>query len=1232
MGIIDPVVADPTKVLDPLINVSENDTIGAEPTSKTNRLEAEANTVQGGYALVPDSVELFADSVGKSFTSGGNWAYELYKRAEREAISPPPDKDFKAEDFIKRNRDLIPQSLEMQYHMATSEKEASLMLSDMRDELSKQQILERRGGFSTFVAAGLAGIVDLDTPLSLLSGGAAAGFKGGIMATKWGKLMGTAGAGALTQMAGQTIAFEAGTTGDWTSIPAAGLGGLVFGAAGGALRKSEPEHLANDAALKTVREFDEYVADGAPLAKADPRAETHIHEDPYGSRAAAETQTTLRDQPKDMRGDFEDEEIIHIPSDTEAGVGKTISLDELNPRAEPISWDTVVATAKAADEAEAENLRRWARGEPQISEPLKIAKAGDTMNDVQGENGGSIGARQMQSVGSVATIQSQRITDMITSARNWANRTGIAGEYNDKYVGIVQRANAGSQAATDYVAKWASRFHDMLAASPMATDFDRLWRSGSVVAQRLSYDLLESASGIVRNNRSAANLMEMYKNVLGAVSMHYDDSYKLWSKDNGFSVIDGFKSENRQEFNRQIQIEMAGRANDPPGTDRGTSRAVKLAADAIDDFHKKDVEIGKGRPGEGSIKGYENFDHYSGYMPQKWNGAAMEKLIHAGRKVDEIIEAVAEAYVNQHQMKIEDARVYASALVNRARRNEQGHDTNLIGILQGDGKEFLQDTLRANGVSEAEALKLIDKLTGEAATRGQQGHTKQRIDIDMRFKASNGIQLLDIINNDVADQLARRVRSTAGSAALARKGITSRADIAAIKEAILAEQAARGPSRMSGGSALDKFNDLVDRDKHLSGDDIDALFTNFTGGPIAGGLSPFYSNMKKLTNLSLLPQLGLTQMSELGAQIASVGLKRWFQHAAPALRGNALSPTSELAKELRHMGVMVPEERYFRNDMNLDMDRSGPGSSWFAQKMQSTLNSAQHIQGYTSLYYQVRNFQQRVAVTSAADKIMRNMAGLANDLSAARAADIGLDPALYARIQRLYVNPSVGGRRASVVEFKDGSLFKTNFDKWKPEDAEDFVLALNRHVNQVVQKAMAGESSVLFHKDGIASLFYHMKTFSLLAIEKQALRNLRVQDGESLGTLFAGLATAAAAYTVKQAINGNTQNLNIDKIARGAIGYSNLTGWLPMWADPVTGMLGLDALKINSFGGSRGQAGDILSTPASLSALNGMMHIPAIAGHALTGNLSNNDVRAAQSIPIIGKAYGATYVLNSLKD
>ncbi|MGX9389620.1 hypothetical protein ACWX0O_01720 [Nitrobacteraceae bacterium UC4449_H16] len=1174
--LIDP-VEDPTGLMpsassDPLIKVSNDDTIGREPTSKTIEEENAASFVTlGDGTVTDDALTVFNDSVMKSFQSGGNFAYQIYKRAEREALSPAPDPTFDSAAFIRRHRDLIPQTNEVQFHLATSEQEANLILSDMYDETQKQEVLARRGGFSTFVAAGLAGIVDIDTPIAMLSGGASAGFKGGIMATKWGRIAGTAAAGGLTQAAAQTLAFEAGTTGDWTSIPAAGLGGMVFGAAGGALRKSRTEEHANASIEKAAKEFDDTITEGTPLANRDIRTEAHMHDDPYGS-----------DEPV----------ILHAP---EGSTGTTFKVEELG-----IHPDSVGEGA-----------------------------AGATMRDVQGESGGSIGARQLQSQGSLATITSPRVSKMITDAQRFLQRSGIEQEYNEKYSGLSAKGAAG-----DAVAKAGARFHDALASSMFATDFDTMWRSGSAVAKRVAYDIFENASGVVRNNRSAAMIKDVYeKRLLGTFMPQYETGIKMWAKDNGISWYDRItNSAHREKFNREVITELQTRAYDPNSA-RQIPDSVKLVADAHDAWSKLDVEIGQGRPGEGSIKGYENLQSYSGYYSQKWSGSNIEKLIRkGGRTIAEITEAVSEAYVKKHGMTKAHADVYAAAMVRRARASERGTDTNLLGIFQQDGKEYLAEILKDNGIPQQEANKLIDKLVGEAAVRGQAGHTKGRIDLDMRFTASNGISMMDLIDTDVARLVARRARGTSGSAALARKGIKSREDRAAIREAILQEQFARGQSVQTGTGVRDKFNDLIDKDKHLTGEDIDNMFSYFDAGPIAGGISPGYSNAKKLTNLALLNQLGLTQMAETGAQIAAVGLKRWFEHAGGAIRGNAMNPKSALSAELRHMGVLVPEEKLFRDDFNLEMDRAGPVQSEFMQKMSTVLNHGQRLQGYTSGFYAVRNFQQRVAVTSAADKIMQNMAGLANDFSVERAADIGLDAKLYARLAKKYANPPVGAkkRKTSIVEFKDGSLHKLNLDKWEPEDVEDFALSLNRHVNQVVQKAMAGESSILFHKDGVASLFFHLKAFPMLALEKQAGRNFKMADGEAAYTFLAGLATAAAAYGVKQAINGNTNNMTLDKLSRGAIGLSNMTGWLPMWSDPVASMLGMDALKFNTY--SRGIDGNVLSTPAALTTVNRMSNIPAIPVHAVTGNLSNNDVRALQATPIIGNAYGFTAMFNAMKN
>lgn len=147
---IDP-VEDPTGLLpsastDPLIKISEDDTVGREPLSKTIRLENEANVVADGSAFVPDSLELFVDSVGRSFRSGDNFANQVYRRYKRETLSPPPDPAFDSGSFIARNRNKVPRMLERQFHLATSDTEANLMMQDINQEQSDREMLLRRYG------------------------------------------------------------------------------------------------------------------------------------------------------------------------------------------------------------------------------------------------------------------------------------------------------------------------------------------------------------------------------------------------------------------------------------------------------------------------------------------------------------------------------------------------------------------------------------------------------------------------------------------------------------------------------------------------------------------------------------------------------------------------------------------------------------------------------------------------------------------------------------------------------------------------------------------------------------------------------------------------------------------------------------------------------------------------------------------------------------------------------
>jgi len=152
----------------------------------------------------------------------------------------------------------------------------------------------------------------------------------------------------------------------------------------------------------------------------------------------------------------------------------------------------------------------------------------------------------------------------------------------------------------------------------------------------------------------------------------------------------------------------------------------------------------------------------------------------------------------------------------------------------------------------------------------------------------------------------------------------------------------------------------------------------------------------------------------------------------------------------------------------------------------------------------------------------------------------------------------------------------------------------------------------------------------MLAIEKQALRQVRIMDTEAAMTFAYGLATASAAYAVKQTINGKSDDLSWGKIARGGFAQSNMAGWIPMWTDPLAGMLGLNNLKFGGYGGQG--AGQVISSPAAFSTLDRMARAPAALAHSIwNAGPSNTDINALTSTPLIGNLYGFAAIFNAMR-
>lgn len=338
------------------------------------------------------------------------------------------------------------------------------------------------------------------------------------------------------------------------------------------------------------------------------------------------------------------------------------------------------------------------------------------------------------------------------------------------------------------------------------------------------------------------------------------------------------------------------------------------------------------------------------------------------------------------------------------------------------------------------------------------------------------------------------------------------------------------------------------------------------------------------------------------------------------LRSQFGKPDSPLMQELKDFSVFVPEEGMFSGRLMHELDRLDSTNA--TSFIDSVLNKGVDLQGFLSGFYAVRSNQQRVAMQAVTTKLYEGVRSGKAGFDAARLHDMGFDADFVARTSKH-------------AEFDaQGRLVKLNMDNWDPHDVWLYQNAMTRATNQLVQKAMAGESNWAFQSNGLAQLFWQLKSYPLLAMNKQFIRNTRMMDSEMVQTYLWGIAMAGAIYAARETVNGRGSELTPERIARGAVNYSSLAGWAPMIVDPIFGAIGSD-YSLSGYS-SRG-VGSVLSLPASFSTIDRLLQLPGVPLGILgevtgMGELSNSQIRAMQTIPLIGNAYGINALFNYMKD
>lgn len=776
---------------------------------------------------------------------------------------------------------------------------------------------------------------------------------------------------------------------------------------------------------------------------------------------------------------------------------------------------------------------------------------------------------------------------------------------------LTGKQDAETTNIDSFIGRGAQKMQNWVDKSPLKSLYTSISDLG-VIGNKLAYDLLYHPGGMIDGNHPAAGYDALYTQELSvpiqnyhALAMDYMGRPRDTIKQKAANAF--VRKQEYRDFDRAVRYELETRYHDGAG-DPNVHRAVKELADQLDEMHKKAIEIQQGRAGETPVNGSENLQAKSGYYNRRWSGEAM-------RQFDErvIVRAIKDAYTKLlPKGAIVDKEVLesiAKSIVTRAKAIDEGIDTNLVGLLRDNGKEFLRDTLKNNHLSDEQIDSLISAFVGNAEERAKPGFLKNRIELDMRTPIpGTTATLLDLLEPDLYKSMHYYTRKVSGTSALARKGYQL-GDKTSIIESIKDELAANG-------------KDVTD--PRLD-DILETAFSYFGAGAVGGGVDPLLLSTMRLTRQSLLGSLGLTQLSELGNLVSMVGVEAAIKSFPPELKAAISGKRTPFIEELHDAFIFLDKDHVLYDD-ELALDTVGKSSivqSQYVENAHKVIAFGDKIAGYTSMFYQAMTFSQRLALSSVNHKLYKTLQQGNLDAGVRRRLlDLGLDDEMADQLQN-YINKGV------VKYDKDGNL-TMGFDKWKPEDLQSYKLAMHTFVSRTIQKNLPGEVPYWATKQ-FGQFVTQLRMFPIQAAQKQFLRNMRHADRTTIGSLLWNLGIAGIIYSVSETMKGRGDDLTPERIAKGAINYAPTTGWMPMVTDPLAEIMGMPELRMNKFGPPGRATDGIIPVPPAIPTMNRMLHIPGAALGSLNG-IDRNEASALSSLPIIGNTYGFSALFNYIKE
>lgn len=741
-------------------------------------------------------------------------------------------------------------------------------------------------------------------------------------------------------------------------------------------------------------------------------------------------------------------------------------------------------------------------------------------------------------------------------------------------------------------------------------DWERAIKEGGTAGRYIAYHVAETAVGTVVNNKNAAAVGDdINRTAARLYTINAPRHYNKWRKRNG---IKWWSKENatgdaQDKFGREIYKYQTEIDNGRTPKEEDFPEEVVSAAKDIDAANESMLNALK----KHNVEGFKDVDFKAGYLPRSWSGTRISLIentpgVGKNNLVDSLVDAIQVKNPDVDPLK---ARVMALAI----RRHGLGRMTNNpIGshhILNTNAKLELEQLIIDNGLDVGigkSAKEIVDTIVYQKPKSNAINSAKDRVDLDLSTPIRGTDKtLLDLVNTDAYGLMDRQMRGQASYAGLASVGI-QKSDVPAWIRAAREEAIASGKNPEKAEKAVSD------------------LLSYFTAGAFGEGVNAGVQRLNKLAIMSFLPQLGVTQISEAGVAMTTGGLKAYSHYMGKTLPAVIKGREPEVIADLMGGAGYLGDHKHWVNTDHLD-ERTLMGSSPFWNKLDRMADKGLKGMGYISGFHKMNEGLHSVAALTMNNYMVK---AIRDNKHSARLDSMGVTPEFRALIKEKL--------EAKVIEFSDnGHVSRMNTLQWNPGEVELLRIITRRNMDQTVQKARKGEAHA-WQYNSLGALLSSLKSFTMIAAQKQLIRNTRLADPEAFMMLLYTTATAGLAVTASKIVNGDTERLgDMEYLAKATLNWSPMLGPAMMGLDATTYLLGADQIEGSPFplNSWRYNHDGLLSLPAGVAAFNELAKIPLRVpmDAIMDGKLERDSTNALRAIPIIGRAYLTKPLIDQLE-